>query len=519
MKLRGFTLIELLATIIILACILMLIYPIIDKVVIETNITADKQVRDSIVLAAKNWGSDNKDKLPEVVGDKASVDLITLQNEGYIDVVVKNPSTNKTITDVCVTIIKKENSINYEYDGECANKPVYASVTYNHKANGGNSTNAIDVPKLLKGTEVNLNYEAVKDGWIFMGWNTDKNAKTGLKNLEIGEEDITLYSIYKKPSIEYTLTTNPNGGIGSNNTYSCQIPEVYNNEVQETSCKVTLPQNTYSKSGYKFNGWSTSINGTSGTNPGIILLLTRNMTYYATWYRNEIYPSCTIDVSGTTKYAIGKYWYTSTPTITLRTTNAKSSTFTGPKNEKINTQSTKLNYDTTGGYYNGTVVSSTGNVAYCSYLIYRDTNAPKIYISIYDPTVNKCLPGLSAGQTDYTVCEYAKAENRNLNAGSYKLGKIAYRVVAVDYLDPNQYWPQAGKPYGSGLKSPVVMTYETGTANITTPNHYDFSNEKGSFRIDQPSIFSAAGSRNISFTAKDNVGNQRTTTLTVTIDK
>ena len=67
-------------------------------------------------------------------------------------------------------------------------------VTYD--LNGGEKSNAKD-EYIAEGESVNLSYTATKAGYDFMGWNTDKEATEGLKELIMGTNDITLYAIFK----------------------------------------------------------------------------------------------------------------------------------------------------------------------------------------------------------------------------------------------------------------------------------------------------------------------------------
>lgn len=71
------------------------------------------------------------------------------------------------------------------------------TVTYDYGTNDGTSaTKASDT--VLEGAEIDLAPTAAKDGWEFVGWNTDQNAHEGLTSLTMDEADVTLYAIYKK---------------------------------------------------------------------------------------------------------------------------------------------------------------------------------------------------------------------------------------------------------------------------------------------------------------------------------
>ena len=70
-------------------------------------------------------------------------------------------------------------------------------VTYDYATNGGTSS---DVTYGLydEGETVNLSPTAVKEGWTFVGWNTDKDAKEAMPECTVNKADLTLYAIFKK---------------------------------------------------------------------------------------------------------------------------------------------------------------------------------------------------------------------------------------------------------------------------------------------------------------------------------
>ena len=70
-------------------------------------------------------------------------------------------------------------------------------VTYNYSDNGGFEADKEQEEK-KPGDNIDLNVEAKKEGYEFVGWSTDKNSKTGLDTLIMEDKDITLYAIFKK---------------------------------------------------------------------------------------------------------------------------------------------------------------------------------------------------------------------------------------------------------------------------------------------------------------------------------
>ncbi len=107
MKNKGFTLIELVGTLVILSLMLLIITPAISNSLKKGVQDADKQTQGSIIMAAKNYFSDNK--------DKDCVNLSDLQSEGYIDDVV-NPSDGTHITGV---VVKNGTEYEFKKDDRC----------------------------------------------------------------------------------------------------------------------------------------------------------------------------------------------------------------------------------------------------------------------------------------------------------------------------------------------------------------------------------------------------------------
>ena len=84
-----------------------------------------------------------------------------------------------------------------------------SSVTVTYNTNGGSVTSFTE--KVKKGDSVNLSKSAgTKEGYKFMGWNTNSSAVTGLPSLK-ADSDITLYAVWISASAEVTTTKNPDG--------------------------------------------------------------------------------------------------------------------------------------------------------------------------------------------------------------------------------------------------------------------------------------------------------------------
>lgn len=153
-------------------------------------------------------------------------------------------------------------------------------VTYNCTENGGTCDS--DTPDYVDaGANADMSRVASKNGWVFVGWNTNKDATTSLAYL-IVTKDQTLYAIYKKTP---TLTFLPNGAASLNGTttYSCNM---FN---KDTSCSVsfTAPGITPRSGFEESTGFSETQNSTiptimSGTE--YTKTINKDTFYYAVHY-------------------------------------------------------------------------------------------------------------------------------------------------------------------------------------------------------------------------------------------
>ena len=153
-------------------------------------------------------------------------------------------------------------------------------VIYDCKTNGGEDCSKYN-EYLSEGTKIDLSYTATKSGWTFAGWNTNKDATTGLTSLEMKNADVTLYAIYKKEGKILTASFNNNGGVGTIENITCKIPTVYNNTEQPKTCNITLPNNTFTKEEMDFIGWNTNSKAKEGLN--INQSISEDTEYYAIW--------------------------------------------------------------------------------------------------------------------------------------------------------------------------------------------------------------------------------------------
>ncbi|MCR4676460.1 MAG: InlB B-repeat-containing protein [Sphaerochaetaceae bacterium] len=122
------------------------------------------------------------------------------------------------------------------------------SITFN--ANGGTGT--MDVQKLPGTGGILSTNSFTREGYIFSGWNTAADGSGTSYSDEAlivnQRTDVTLYA--KWTGITYTVVFNANGGTGTMANQSFTYDTAQN-----------LTANSYSRTGYKFAGWSTTVNG------------------------------------------------------------------------------------------------------------------------------------------------------------------------------------------------------------------------------------------------------------------
>ena len=140
------------------------------------------------------------------------------------------------------------------------------------------------------GTSVDLSKTVTKDDYTFLGWNTNKDATSGLNSLTMPAEDVTLYAIYTKNVV---VTFNKNGATsqtvsgGSASTAGTvtQSCTLYNNDL---GCNITSPTITASSNTPTVIGYSLSASDhTSSWNVNTVKKVGVSKTLYAQTKANE----------------------------------------------------------------------------------------------------------------------------------------------------------------------------------------------------------------------------------------
>ena len=162
-------------------------------------------------------------------------------------------------------------TINSDKEVDIRSKINSYTVTYNYSENGG-TTSSKTIDTVNYNEEIDLTPTAEKDGYTFIGWNTDKDAHEKIDTLTMKTNDVVLYAIYKK--IETATFKYYNDGLKST-TSTC---ERYNNE----KCSFTVPSVVTSSTGMEnstYQGLSTSVSSKTITTT----YNTDNLIYYAVY--------------------------------------------------------------------------------------------------------------------------------------------------------------------------------------------------------------------------------------------
>mgnify|MGYP004655007867 CR=1 FL=1 len=241
-------------------------------------------------------------------------------------------------------------------------------------ANGGTG----EMESITKDENEKINLPAVKfsrTGFEFLNWNTVADGSgTSYKD---GAEftfntDTTLHAQWKEKKAAPSNPENPTQPQNPTKPQQPQIPEtpstlkttytvifdanggngtIASISVEEGS-EITLPENTFTKTGYSFAGWATSADGNVSYSDKAKISITGNITLYAKW--TEITYTITYEANGGTNADGNPAGYTSeTETITLLAPLREYFDFGGWYTDSEFSDSSKKNEITKG---------STGNI-------------------------------------------------------------------------------------------------------------------------------------------------------------
>ena len=193
--------------------------------------------------------------------------------------------------------------------------PTY-TVTYD-----GNGNTDGDVPTDMNHYEQGVTVGVAgagtleKSGYTFVGWNTAANGSGTTyaiaSTFKMGAKDVTLYARWTR-NPTYTVTYDGNGNTDGD------VPTDTNNYEQGMTVTI-VGAGTLVRSGYKFAGWNTAMNGSgiSYTEASTFVMGTTNEILYAQWTLNHY--TVTYDgnnsISGDAPVDANSYIYGSAVTV------------------------------------------------------------------------------------------------------------------------------------------------------------------------------------------------------------
>ena len=207
------------------------------------------------------------------------------------------------------------------------------TYTVKYDSNGGTGSMANVIYSYGESKKLTKNIFA-KEGYTFVGWNTDKDASTALYTDEqevsnLSKENdvvITLYAIWKVNT--YTVKYDGNGGTGS-----------IANVIYSYGESKKLTKNTFTKEGYTFVGWNTDKDASTAlyTDEQEVSNLTSDndeiIVLYAVWKVNT-YTIKYDENGGTGSMANVIYSYGESKKLTKNTFTKEGYTFIGWNTDK-----------------------------------------------------------------------------------------------------------------------------------------------------------------------------------------
>ena len=154
------------------------------------------------------------------------------------------------------------------------------TYTLTYDGNGATSGTIPQVKNVVSDSTVDLkNYNPgnlEKDGYVFLGWNTDASATTPLTDITI-TSNTTVYAVWQKKLLYYTITFDRNGAT------SGELPPL-----QDVLSGTTLDLNNYNpgnlaKTDSTFLGWNTDA---SATTPLSSIIVNSDILLYAIFSDN-----------------------------------------------------------------------------------------------------------------------------------------------------------------------------------------------------------------------------------------
>lgn len=114
---KGFTLIELLGVIVILGILSLIAIPVVDNSINKNKENLYQTQLKQIIKGAEDYYATHLSELPKNNSDEKQITIKKLQDEGYLDLNIKNPKTNENFSpNTTIIITKKGENFKYKVD-------------------------------------------------------------------------------------------------------------------------------------------------------------------------------------------------------------------------------------------------------------------------------------------------------------------------------------------------------------------------------------------------------------------
>ena len=281
-----------------------------------------------------NGGTGNISSTSFKVGDKVTITSTVPTKEGYKFL---GWSTNKNNSNAEYTS-GEQVSLTNAYNNTVTLYAIWQSNAYTVKYDSNSGTGTMTDSSFKYGESKKLTKNTfTKEGYTFLGWNTDKTKQEALytdeqvvSNLIKSGNSVTLYAIWKANT--YTVKYNNNGGNGNIENTTFTYGE---------SKKLT--KNTFTKTGYTFLGWNTDKEATTAlyTDEKQVSNLTKEnnkiITLYAIWKANT-YIVKYDNNGGVGAISNSTFTYNQTKSLTKNTFTKEGYKFLGWNTDKYSTK-------------------------------------------------------------------------------------------------------------------------------------------------------------------------------------
>ena len=306
------------------------------KFKINVGTTEQEQNKDQTynLVYNLNGGTGNISSTSFKVGNKVTITSTVPTKDGYKFL---GWSTNKNNSNAEYTS-GEQVSLTNAYNNTVTLYAIWQSNAYTVKYDSNSGAGTMTDSSFKYGESKKLTKNTfTKEGYTFLGWNTDKTKQEALytdeqvvSNLIKSGNSVTLYAIWKANT--YTVKYDNNGGNGSIENTTFTYGESKN-----------FTKNTFTKTGYTFIGWNTDKEATTAlyTDEKQVSNLTKEnneiITLYAIWKANT-YTVKYDNNGGVGTISNSTFTYNQTKSLTKNTFTKDGYKFLGWNTDKYSTK-------------------------------------------------------------------------------------------------------------------------------------------------------------------------------------